>query len=353
MQTFTNLERHFALTAAPILGQLTQTEQAAGRQEAFRRQHPEAVKSLIDIARIQSVESSNAIEDVRAPRNRIKDLVEQKTTPRNRPEAEIAGYRAVLDLIHTSALAIPFRPSVVEQLHRDLYQFTANRNAGRWKKTDNRVTEERPDGIVVDRFRPVSALETSYAMDELHKRLDDALEAGTYHRLLLVGAYILDFLVIHPFGDGNGRMSRLLTLLLLYQAGYEVGRFVSLEKLIEDSKETYYEALHASTVGWHEDEHTLEPWLSYFLGILVAAYAEFEVRVGAVAGSRGAKAAAIKNFIRSRASEKVTVEEIRRAVPSASDVYIREVLRKLRDEGVLRQDGRGPNAGWRRLHTAF
>ena len=353
MQSFRALQRHLGLTPAPILTQLAVIEQGRGRQETFRRQHPEALKTLLEVARIQSVESSNALENVTAPRKRIRELVEQKTTPKNRPEAEIAGYRAVLDLVHSSAESIPFVPSVVEQLHRDLYQFTGNRNAGRWKRLDNRVVEELPDGTVIDRFVPLSALETPAAMAELHERFADAWEEGTYHRLLLTGAYVLDFLVIHPFSDGNGRMARLLTLLLLYRSGYEVGRFISVEKLIEQTRESYYAALQASTASWLEGVHTLEPWLSYFLGILVGASSEFESRAGVVVGGRGAKEAAIKSFIRSRATARVTVEEIRQAVPSASDVYIREVLRKLRDQGALRQEGKGPYAGWERLHTDF
>ena len=352
MKTFRALERHLGLVPAALLRQVSEIDVARGREEVYRRQNPEALRTLVAVARIQSVEASNAIENVVAPPKRIRELVEEKTTPRNLSEAEIAGYRGVLDLIHSSAAHVPFRPSVVEQLHRDLYQFTAV-PAGRWKALDSTVTEERPGGEVVARFTPVNALETPAAMDELHERLLDAWESSSYHRLLLTGAYVLDFLVIHPFADGNGRMARLLTLLLLYQAGYEVGRFVSLERLIEQTRETYYEALAASTAGWHDGEHSLQPWLSYFLGVLVRAYADFEERVGAVAGGRGAKAEAIRSFVRSRATARLTVEDVRRAVPAASDVYIREVLRKLRDQGALRQIGRGPRASWERVNTDF
>jgi Fic family protein len=349
MQSFRRLDRHLGLVPAALLRQLSEIDIARGRQEVFRRQHPQALETLTEIARIQSVEASNAIENVTAPPRRLRELVEQKTTPRNRSEAEIAGYRSVLDLIHSSALDIPFRSGVVEQLHRDLYQFTGVR-AGRWKQVDNQITEEFPDGTVAVRFRTVSAFETPAAMDELHDRLVAAWAADEYHRLLLTGAYVLDFLVIHPFLDGNGRMARLLALLLLYQSGYEVGRFVSIERLIESTRETYYDALAASTTGWHEGEHDLEPWLSYFLGVLARAYRNFEERTVAVAGGRGAKAAAIRGFIRARTTASVTVDEVRQAVPTASDVYIREVLRRLRGEGVLEQVGRGPRARWVRVH---
>jgi Fic family protein len=301
---------------------------------------------------VQSVEASNAIEDITAPPKRIRELVEDKTTPRNRSEAEIAGYRSVLDLIHSNAEGIPFKANVLLQLHRDLYQFTGIR-AGEWKGLDNEVEEELPDGTKRVRFKPLSAFETPPAMDELHERFTEAWELDTYHRLLLTGAYIFDFTVIHPFNDGNGRMSRLLTLLLLYHGGYEVGRFVSLEKLIDKTKESYYDALAASTERWHEGEHDLVPWLSYFLGIIVAGHAQFEERVGLLAAGRGAKVRAIKSFIRSRTSATLKVEDVRQAVPGVSDVYIREVLRKLRDQGVLRQNGRGPLAEWERVHTNF
>lgn len=350
MQSFRDLDRYLGMTPAALLRQLSEIDTAKGRQEMYRRQHPQVLRTLRELARVQSVEASNAIENITAPPMRIKDLVAEKTTPRNRSEAEIAGYRAVLDLIHSDATAIPFKPSIVEQLHRDLYQFTGTR-AGRWKKLDNSVEEERPDGTRRVRFKPLSARETPDAMDELHQRFNNAWEQDTYHRLLLTGAYILDFLVIHPFSDGNGRMSRLLTLLLLYHGDYEVGRFISLEKLIDQTKESYYEALHVSTANWKDGTHDLVPWLSYFLGIVVAASAQFEERVGMVAGGRGAKADAIKLFIRSRTSATFRVEDLRQAVPGASDVYIREVLRKLRAQGALSQSGRGPNAEWQRIGT--
>jgi Fic family protein len=353
MQSFRDLDRHLGMIPQALLRQLTEVENAKGQQEAYRRQFPQALEALIEVARVQSVEASNAIENITAPPQRIKELVAEKTTPKNRSEAEIAGYRTVLELIHSSADAIPFRSTVVEQLHRDLYQFTGSRNAGSWKKVDNTVEEELPDGTRRIRFQPVQAWATPEAMEELHRRFNEAVDKDTYHRLLLTGAYTLDFLVIHPFSDGNGRMSRLLTLLLLYQGGYEVGRFISLEKLINDTKETYYDALGASTTGWHEGTHDLQPWLSYFLGIVKRAYDLFGERVGVLTTGKGAKADAVRHFVRSRISDTFKFDELRKAVPGASDVYLRENLRRMRDQGVLRQEGRGQNAIWRRLTTNF
>lgn len=326
-------------------------ERARGREEAFREQHPEALKTLTEVARIQSTEASNAIERITAPRKRIEELLADKTTPANRSEEEIAGYRAVLDTIHASAPHIPFKPSVVEQLHRDLYQFTSS-PAGRWKTVENEIEEEQIDGTRVTRFRTVSPAETPAAMEELHELLAREQASGLHHPLLLIGCYVFDFLAIHPFRDGNGRMGRLLTLLTLYQANYEVGRFISLERLVNESKETYYDALQAAGHGWHEGEHDIKPWLNYFLGVMNAAYGEFESRVGAVSG-KGAKRDAIRQFIRASLTDEFTVADLRRATGGISQSYLSKSLAKLRDEGVIEPIGAGRGARWKRLRTDF
>lgn len=349
MQTFRALERHVGLIPASIAQQLGAIDVGRGRQEAFRLQHPEVLETLRRIAVIQSVEASNAIEQITAPRTRIEKLVAERTAPANRSEEEIAGYRNVLATIHASSTAMPFTPNVVLQLHRDLYQFTGA-PGGRWKADDNVVTETLPSGEVVARFTPVSAFETPGAMAELHERLGREWSASTYPRLLLTAAYVLDLLVIHPFQDGNGRMARLLSLLLLYQADYDVGRFVSLEQLVEESKETYYESLARSTEGWHEGEHDLRPWMSYFLGIVTAAYRRFEERVGSVAG-RGSKAGLVRAFIRSNVSDTFTVADLRRAVPGISDSYLWRLFGELRREGAIERIGAGRGARWRRLRS--
>ena len=351
MHTFRVLDQQIGLVPAAIARTLGAVDTARGREEAFRLQRPQILEALVDVARIQSTEASNAIEHVVAPRKRIEALVAEKTTPRNRSEAEIAGYRAVLDLIHDSALQIPFRPPVVEQLHRNLYQYTAV-PAGRWKTIDNSIDEELPDGTRRLRFQTVAAAETPAAMDELHRRFLDTRDAGEHHPLLLIGAYVFDFLAIHPFRDGNGRMARLLTLLLLYQSGYGVGRYVSLERLVNDAKEGYYESLQAAGVGWHEDRHTIWPWLEYLLGILVAAYREFEDRVGLLGDGRGAKTAAIERFVRDRISDQFTIADVRDASLGASDSLIGKILARLRDEGVIEPLGTGRSAKWRRLPGA-
>jgi Fic family protein len=351
MQTFRSLDQHFGLVPASVGQQLSTIDVARGRQEAFRLQNPSMLETLRTIALVESVEASNAIEQITAPRSRILELVAERTPPQNRSEAEIAGYRDVLNTVHASATAIPFTPSVVLQLHRDLLQFTGAPGGG-WKTVDNLVTEQRPDGTTAVRFTPVAALRTPHAMNELHERFAVAWEAREYHRLLLVAAYVLDFLVIHPFLDGNGRMARLLALLALYRGGYEVGRFISLERIVDETRDTYYEALAASTAGWHEGAHDPGPWTRYFLGTLVAAYERFEQRAGAV-GSRGSKAELVKQFIRSNLSDTFTIADVRRAVPGVSDSYLWRLFGELKRAGAIEPISRGRGARWRRLRTDF
>lgn len=233
--------------------------------------------------------SSNRIEGIEAPPDRIKRLVEQKTRPQNRSEQEIAGYRDVLATIHANHANISFTTSGVLQFHRDLYQFVPQQS-GRWKPIDNEIIETRADGTRVVRFKPVSAHQTPEIMEKLHSSFKDYWENREIDPLLLIPAYVLDFLCIHPFLDGNGRMARLLTLLLLYHAGYKVGRYISLEHLIEAHREGYYDALFRSSQGWHDGNHSLTPWWEYFLGvILLGAYQEFERRTGELTNAHGAK----------------------------------------------------------------
>jgi len=335
------------MVPAAMARTLGEIDRARGAESAFRGEHPEALRTLSEIARIQSVESSNAIENITASARRLHQLVAEKTKPANRGEEEIAGYRTVLDTIDKGAANIPFTPSVVEQLHRDMYQFT-NTPAGRWKSVENSIQEVLPDGTRAVRFQTVPAIATPAAMADLHERFAAARDSGEHHQLLLIGCYVFDFLAIHPFRDGNGRISRLLTTLALYQAGYEAGRFISLERLIDDSRETYYDALRAAGHGWHEGEHDIAPWLRYFLGILAAAYRELEGQVGTVAG-RGSKREAIHRFIRDSISEEFTVADVRKAVPAASQSYINKTLTRLREQGAIEPLGAGRGARWRRL----
>ncbi len=254
----------------------------------------------------------------------------------------------MLDTIHSSAFDIPFRPSVVEQLHGDLYAFTSV-PAGRWKNIDNAISETLPDGSTRVRFQTVPAMATPAAMDELHQRFLDERDAGSHHPLLLVGCYIFDFMAIHPFRDGNGRMARLLTLLALYQDGYTAGRYVSLERLVIETRASYYDSLQAAGRGWYEDQHDIWLWLEYLLGVILAAYREFELCVGSVSGGRGAKTAAIEHFVQEGIAEEFTIADVRNAALGASDSMIAKVLARLRDVGIIASLGTGRSARWRRV----
>jgi Fic family protein len=348
VSSFRDLSRHFGGIPPGTVTSLTTIAGARGRAELYRQQNPSGLETLRQVALIQSTEASNAIENIRAPLARIEALVAETTTPRNRSEQEIAGYRDVLATIHANGANIPFEPRYVEQLHGDLYKYVGTRDAGHWKGLDNEVEEKRPDGTRVVRFTPVSAALTPQAMQSLHEELRRALDAEVYEPLLLCAAYILDFTVIHPFRDGNGRMSRLITLWLLYIVGHEVGRYISLEKLIDASKETYYEALGASTAGWHDGKHDLRPWTDYFLGILIAAYGEFESRTGAL-GGRGSKRALITTFIDSLMVTEFTIADVRQAAPGVSDGYINKLLGEFKKDGRIEPLGTGRGARWRRL----
>ena len=348
MSTLRRVEKHLGKVSTELTLMLRDIDMAQGRQEAFKAQHPQQREALVRSARIESTEASNSIEGVVAPHARIVDLVERDAQPQNRSEEEIAGYRRVLDIIHTTEpAAIPFSVNVVKQFHADLYAFRPG-GGGNFKMTDNEVIEHLPDGSQRVRFPPVPAWQTNAAMVELHSEYRAATEAERYHPLVVVASYVHDFLVIHPFTDGNGRMSRLLTLVLLGQHGYDVGRFVSLEGLIEETKETYYQALQASTTGWHEDTQDPAPWIRYFLGVMIASYRRFESRVGAL-GGRGSKTEAVKRFISSSVSDEFSIADIRRATPGVSDDLIRKVLGELRAEGVISAGTRGPSATYRRI----
>jgi len=339
------------IESQPITQSLLQTirliGEYKGKQELFKQQAPQSLKTLRQLAIVQSTESSNRIEGITAPLERIKKLVADKTSPRDRSEQEIAGYRDVLNTIHNSWQHIPFTPNIVLQLHRDLYQFSVGQG-GRWKTVDNEITETRPDGTQFIRFQPVSAAATPDAVGQLHQRFNSLWESGQVEPLLLIPTYVLDFLCIHPFLDGNGRIARLLTLLLLYKAGYEVGRFISLERLVENTKESYYDTLYKSSQNWHQKQHDLLPWYSYFLGVvMLSAYREFEQRVGLVSLSKGAKTAMVLETI-GKLSGEFSIRDLQDKCPTVGIDLIRRILRQERDAGRLSCLGRGANARWQK-----
>lgn len=316
-----------------------------GKEALFMQQTPQVLESLRQVAIIQSTESSNRIEGIEAPAERIQKLVEHKTTPKNRSEQEIAGYRDALATIHANHANMPFTTGIVLQLHRDLYQFVA-RQGGRWKMADNEISETRPDGTKITRFKPTPAHQTPDAMDRLHVLFKEEWTKGHIEPLLLIPAYILDFLCIHPFTDGNGRMARLLTLLLLYQAGFEVGRYISLEHLIENQREGYYDALYKSSQGWHQRKHALLSWWEYFLGVmLLSAYRELERRTGELTSAHGAKTEMVMAAIQ-KLPTTFRYADLAQACPNVSRPTIKRVLARLREEGSVECVKAGRDAVW-------
>jgi Fic family protein len=319
-----------------------------GRQELLTYQRPEVLADLRTRAVIESSESSNRLEGIVAPKARIEALVREATAPRNRNEREIAGYRDALSLIHETAVDMPFSPNLLLQLHGMLYRHQAA-EGGRWKMTDNQIVERDEKGEVVRvRFTPVAAVATGQAIADLTAQYRTAVEESPQDPLVLAPLAVLDFLCIHPFRDGNGRVGRLLTLMLLYRHGYEVGRYVSLERIVEQSRESYYETLQASSTRWHEAGHDSGPWLRYFWGVLLNAYREFEERVGQIGGGKGSKS----RQVRAAVERKITpfsISELERDCPGVSRETVRLVLRRMRDEGALTLEGRGRGARWRKV----
>ena len=294
---------------------------------------------LIEIARIQSTEASNRIEGIYTSDDRLQKLVKDKTTPRNRSEKEIAGYRDVLATIHESYDYIPVKPGMILQLHRDLYKFSGMSIGGNYKTSDNVIEEEDAEGNKHVRFQPVPAWETSMAMEKLCESYNELCKSGQYDPLLMIPVFILDFLCIHPFNDGNGRMSRLLTLLLLYRAGYNVGKYISIEKLIERTKSAYYDDLQESSANWHEEENDYIPFVTYQLGVILAAYREFSERVKVVTESTR-KPNRVRDIIH-RHLGKITKAEIMAQCPDVSQTTIQRALNDLVKSGEVIKIGGG------------
>lgn len=313
-----------------------------GREGLYTRQSPEVLETLRRAAMVQSVESSNRIEGVTVAKGRIDPLVLRRATPRDRPEQEVAGYRDALARIHADASRMKLSLALIRGFHRDMYRYTKEK-AGGWKARDNAILETRADGSTAVRFRPVSALGTPKFMDRLVDLHARELAAGKADPLFLAAAFVLDFECIHPFTDGNGRVGRLLTLLLLYQCGFGVGRYVSLERIVEQSRETYYAALYRSSQHWHDGRHDLRPWVEYFLGVLIAAYNDFEARVGMISSAKGAKRVLVKNAI-AHLPPRFTIGELEKVCKGISRRTLVRALEDLRGEGGVRCLGRGPDA---------
>ncbi len=315
-----------------------------GKQKLYVKQRHEILESLRTVAAIESTDASNRLEGIIAPQARIKALVRDREEPRNRSEQEIAGYRDAMELIHQTGSDMPVTTNVIRQLHQTLNRYLPE-EGGHWKTMDNEIVEKDADGNITRvRFEAVAAVETPQAMQDLMDGYERALVDGR-DPIVVIPLFILDLLCIHPYRDGNGRVSRLITGLLLYHAGYQVGRYISLERLIEQSHETYYDMLEASSRDWHESEHDVMPWVRYFWGVLLHAYQEFEDRVGNIAAGRGSKSQRVREAIE-RKVLPFRVSELEREVPDVSRDTIRLVLRAMKKEGLIRSEGHGRGARW-------
>lgn len=324
---------------------ITDIAESKGKQGLFARQAPQRLKALKETALIQSVESSNRIEGVTVDAARLRPLVLGQAKPRDRSEEEISGYRQALSLIHTNAADLQIDQALIQRLHQIIQ--AGSGDAGKWKSVNNEIVELRPGQPPRIRFVPTTADATPAAMDELCLAYRHVIAQGLAHPLVAIATLVLDFLCIHPFRDGNGRVSRLLTLLALYQNGYEVGRYIGLERLVEEAKEDYYESLRRSSEGWHEGQNDLLPWLNHFLSVLRRAYRELEKEADSTKSPRGAKTTLIEDAINSFAGE-FTLEELKRACPGASQDLVRKVLRDLKEQGKVISLGRGPGAAWKK-----
>lgn len=343
MNTFRQLARKPESIPAAAAWYLADISESRGRQELFSRQIPQRLKALREHAIVESAVSSNRIEGVEVERSRVAAVVLGAARLKDRNEEEVRGYREALNLIHQRGAGLPVSEDTIRHLHRltrgDI------RDAGLYKEKESDIIERYPDGRCRVRFRTVTAAETPEAMCELLESWSACVRDGWTHPLVALAAFNLDFLCIHPFRDGNGRVSRLLLLLQCYHLGYEVGRLISLERLIEQNKDRYYETLEGSSERWHEAAH--DPWIytTFLLYIIRSAYRELEERLGRQGSPRGAKTGMIEEAVREFPGD-FTIRDVERACPAASREMIRRVLRRLAVSGALECRGRGPGARW-------
>ena len=340
MRSFDYKEEWKKLLTPEIVMYLTQIHEFKGEQTLFIEAKADTLSQLVDIAKIQSIEASNKIEGRYTSDERLKALVKDSTRPRTRNEREIAGYRDVLNTIHENHDYIPPKPSIILQLHRDLYKFEGMDIGGRYKTSDNIIEEQDAEGNKSVRFRPMPAWETPEAIEKICQSYDEALNSENIDALIIIPMFVLDFLCVHPFNDGNGRISRLLTLLLLYRSGYIVGKYISIEKLIEQTKEIYYESLQLSSAGWHENKNDYEPFVKYMLGVIVAAYRDFSSRVSLLTTQGMSKPDRVKEIIRATLGP-ITKTEILAKCPDISQVTVQRALADLVDKGDIVKLGGG------------
>ena len=347
MRPFNYSEIKSKMWDSDILGLIAAIYKEAGKQEMYLKQRPEELEKLVEIAKVQSTEASNAIEGIVTTSTRIKQLVEEKATPKNRNEQEIAGYRDVLNIIHESFDAIPITQNYILQLHKILYSYMNNPMAGRTKSVQNYISATYSNGHVETLFTPLAPYETPEALDRICAEYNRIIGNIEVEPLIVIPIFIHDFLCIHPFNDGNGRMSRLLTTLLLYRNGFYVGKYISLEAKIAKNKDLYYDALGQAQTGWHEGTEDVVPFIKYLLGTILAAYKDFEDRFALVE----TKLPALETVRRATMNKigRFTKQDIRELCPSLSISSIEGALRKLVASGELKREGSGKNICYFRL----
>lgn len=339
MRSYDYKEKWNKLLIPEIVSLLTEIHEYKGEQKLFVEANEDALTELMYIAKIQSTEGSNAIEGIYTSDDRLKKIVENKAIPKTRNEKEIAGYRDVLNTIHENFNHIPVKPSIILQLHRDLYKFSGLSIGGQYKNSDNVIAEEDLNGNKRVRFQPVHSWETAESVDALCKAFEEAIEDESIDNLLVIPMFILDFLCIHPFNDGNGRMSRLLTLLLLYRSGYIVGKYISIEKIIANTKQTYYEALYDSSLNWHEEENDYSAFVEYMLGIVIAAYRDFSSRVITLTNKGLSKSERVAETIKNTIG-KITKAEILKNCPDVSETTVQRALNELlKNDKIIKHGG--------------
>lgn len=334
MRDFDFKKTYTELLTPEIIALLTQIHEYKGQQTLFVKTKKDVLEELTEIAKIQSTEASNRIEGIITTDERLKKLLRNKTTPNNRSEREIAGYRDVLNIIHKDHDYIPVKPGMILQLHRDMYKYDGRAIGGHYKNADNIIAETMPDGTTQIRFQPVSAWETPEAVKKLCQAFQEAGATEEMDTLLLIPIFILDFLCIHPFKDGNGRLSRILTLLLLYRSDFIVGKYISIEKIIADTKESYYEALQDSSAKWHEGENDYLPFTLYLLGIIVSAYREFSERTEYLTTKGLSKPERIREIIHNTTG-KITKAEIMQKCPDISKITVQRALTDMMHNGEI------------------
>lgn len=347
MRTFNYSEIKNQKWDSDILSLIAAIYKEVGKQEMYLKQRPEELEKLVEIAKVQSTEASNAIEGIVTTSTRIKQIVEEKTTPKNRDEQEIAGYRDVLNIIHASFDAIPITQNYILQLHKILYSHMNNPMAGRTKSVQNYISATYPDGHVETLFTPLAPYDTPQALDRICEEYNRVIGNMEVEPLIAIPIFIHDFLCIHPFNDGNGRMSRLLTTLLLYRNGFYVGKYISLEAKIAKNKDLYYDALGQAQIGWHEGTEDSVPFIKYWLGTVLAAYKDFEERFELVE----TKLPALETVRRATLNKigRFTKQDIRELCPSLSISSIEGSLRKLVASSELKREGSGKNTCYFRM----